>query len=111
MGSKGVSNCHSQIQVKGGEGWRFTGKSPDGYVQEHADLIASIRAGKPLNEARQVAESTLTAIMGRESAYSGHSVTWDEMLNSEMKLGPGKYSFEVEPPKAVVAIPGKHKLA
>ncbi|HEX4644028.1 MAG TPA: Gfo/Idh/MocA family oxidoreductase, partial [Verrucomicrobiae bacterium] len=111
MGSKGTSNCHSQIQVKGGEGWRFTGKSPDGYVQEHADLIASIRAGKPLNEARQVAESTLTAIIGRESAYSGHSVTWDEMLNSEMKLGPGKYSFDVEPPKAVVAIPGKHKLA
>ena len=111
MGSKGTSNCHSLIQVKGGESWRFPGKSPDGYVQEHADLIASIRAGKPLNEARQVAESTLTAIMGRESAYSGHSLTWDDMLNSDVKLGPGKYSFEVEPPKAVVAIPGKHKLA
>src|SRR5579859_740049 len=111
MGSKGTSNCHSVIQVKGGEAWRFSGKSPDGYVQEHADLIASIRAGKPLNEARQVAESTLTAIMGRESAYSGHSLTWDEMLNSEVKLGPGKYGFDVEPPKAVVAIPGKHKLA
>src|SRR5262249_43613592 len=35
------------------------------YVQEHTDLIASIRSGRPINELQQVAESTLTAIMGR----------------------------------------------
>ena len=44
---------------------------PDMYVQEHTDLIESIRAGKPLNELKQVAESTLAAILGRKSAYSG----------------------------------------
>jgi predicted dehydrogenase len=111
MGLKGTSNCHTVIQPKGGTNWKFTDKNNNGYVQEHADLIASIRAGKPLNEARQIAETTLTAIMGRESAYSGHSVTWDQMLNSPVKLGPESYSFDVAPPRASVAIPGKYKLA
>ena len=51
-------------------------------MQEHTDLIASIRAGKPLNELKNVAESTLTAIMGRMSAYTGKTVTWEEALDS-----------------------------
>ena len=49
------------------------GGAEDTYVQEHTDLIASIRDGKPLNELKQVAESTLTAIMGRMSAYTGNT--------------------------------------
>jgi hypothetical protein len=72
--------------------------------------MASIRAGKPLNEAQAVAESTLTGIMGRESAYSGKSVEWDEVLNSSQRLGPDKY--EMGPvPFPEVAIPGQYKLA
>ena len=55
-------------------------------MQEHTDLIASIRAGKPLNELKQVAESTLTAIMGREAAYTGQELTWDEVLKAELDL-------------------------
>ena len=53
--------------------WRFKrrGRASSPYLQEHIDLIASIRAGKPLNEAEQIAESTLTAIMGRMPAYTG----------------------------------------
>ncbi|MDB6125810.1 MAG: Myo-inositol 2-dehydrogenase [Pedosphaera sp.] len=90
--------------------WKFTTKNNNGYVQEHTDLIAAIRSGKPVNEARQIAESTLTAIMGRESAYSGQSITWDEMLNSDVKLAPESYGFDVAPPKSVVAIPGKYKM-
>jgi myo-inositol 2-dehydrogenase / D-chiro-inositol 1-dehydrogenase len=111
LGTNGTSNCHSVIQPKNGSGWKFTEKNNNGYVQEHADLIAAIRAEKPVNEARQIAENTLTAIMGRESAYSGRSVTFDEMLNSNVKLGPESYSFDVMPPHASVAIPGKYKLA
>ena len=44
------------------------------YMLEHRDLIASIRAGKPLNEAKQTAESAMTAVMGRMAAYSGQLV-------------------------------------
>ena len=52
-------------------------------------MIASIRAGQPLNEGRTVAEATLTAIMARMSAYSGQPVRWDFALKeSELDLTP-----------------------
>ncbi|MBU6403029.1 MAG: twin-arginine translocation signal domain-containing protein [Verrucomicrobia bacterium] len=69
VGTQGVSDCHTVIQPRQGENGRFKAKEANPYQQEHADLIAGIRAGRPLNEARQVAESTLTGIMGRDSAY------------------------------------------
>jgi predicted dehydrogenase len=49
------------------------------YVQEHIDLLTGILRDKPLNEARQVAESTLTAIMGRISAYTGKLIRWKDL--------------------------------
>ena len=49
-------------------------RTPNPYQQEHEDLIASIRAGKPINEAQAVAESTMTGILGREAAYSGKAI-------------------------------------
>ena len=70
----------------------------------------SIRAGKPLNEAKAVAESTLTGIMGRESAYSGRSVEWDEILNAPSRLGPAKYEMG-SLPFPEVAIPGQYRLS
>jgi len=45
--------------------------------------------------------------MGRESAYLGRSVEWDEVLNSARKLGPQKYEFGGLP-FPDVAIPGKN---
>ena len=77
------------------------------YEQEHQDLIASIRAGKPLNEAKAVAESTLLGIMGRESAYSGRTIEWEQVLNSPTRLGPETYQFG-SLPTPEVAIPGKY---
>jgi myo-inositol 2-dehydrogenase / D-chiro-inositol 1-dehydrogenase len=48
------------------------------------------------------------AIMGRVSAYTGKEVTYDEMMNSDMKLGPDTYVMGnigfVE--KAKVPVPG-----
>jgi predicted dehydrogenase len=79
------------------------------YVQEHRDLLESIAAGKPVNEGRQVAESTLTAIMGRMSAYTGKLVTWEQAMKSELSLFPEKLEFG-EMPVPPVAMPGKDKL-
>jgi predicted dehydrogenase len=111
IGARGTSNCQNLIQVKGEKPWRFTEKSRNGYVQEHADLIAAIREHKPLNEARQVAESTLSAILGREAAYSGQSITWDEMFHSSVRRAPERYDFATQPPQETVALPGKYKFA
>jgi myo-inositol 2-dehydrogenase / D-chiro-inositol 1-dehydrogenase len=58
------------------------------YVQEHIDLLESISSRKPVNELKQVAESTLTAIMGRMSAYTGKAVSWDQALNSKLDTFP-----------------------
>jgi hypothetical protein len=57
-------------------------------VQEHIDLITAIVKDTDLNEAKQVTDSTLTAIMGREAAYSGAGVDWDMVLNSKFAYGP-----------------------
>ncbi len=65
----------------------------DPYVQEHIDLVTAIRTGKPINEAENTAISTMMAIMGRISAYTGKETTYDEMMNSDLKLGPEVFDF------------------
>jgi len=72
------------------------------YVEEHRDLVASIRAGKPLNEGRQIVESNLTAILGREAAYTGQSLTWDELLASNLSILPTTFALG---PLATPAVP------
>jgi myo-inositol 2-dehydrogenase/D-chiro-inositol 1-dehydrogenase len=86
------------------------------YVQEHVDLLESILKSEPLNEARNVAESTLTAIMGRISTYTGKLVRWKDLTENtgspwyNLTLTPTAMDFEtgevVAPPDDVVPIPG-----
>jgi hypothetical protein len=80
------------------------------YIQEHADLLTSIIAGKPINEAQAIAESTLTAIMGRISAYTGELVTWDDMMESTFACAPSAADFvagTVKMPPEIPPLPGK----
>jgi predicted dehydrogenase len=88
-GTKGWANPGGSIHPQGGQMWRHRGERPvDPYVQEHVNLINAILNDGDLNEAAQVTDSTLTAIMGREAAYSGKGVEWDEVLNSKFGYGP-----------------------
>jgi len=87
------------------------------YVQEHVDLLDSIIKGKPLNEARNVAESTLVAIMSRISTYTGKLVKWSDVVENKnspwynLTLKPSAEDFEKDDVKApaddVAAVPGK----
>ena len=92
QGSKGSVELHdgrNYIKTKDGKVWKPGEiKEDNGYVNEHRDLICAILNDTPLNEAKQVADSTLTAIMGREAAYSGAEVDWETMLNSKFHYGP-----------------------
>jgi myo-inositol 2-dehydrogenase / D-chiro-inositol 1-dehydrogenase len=107
LGSKGRAVAG---KIEGQNAYNYDGLNPNPYEQEHADLIASIRDGKPLNEGRQVAESTLTAIMGRMSAYTGQPVKWDWVLNkSKLDLTPKDYKLG-DMPIAPVAMPGETEL-
>jgi hypothetical protein len=108
VGADGISDARTYIRGK--QSWRAPASEVNPYVQEHTDLVASIRAGTPLNELRQVAESTLTAIMGREAAYTGQQLTWEETLNSDLDLLPGELSFG-ERPVAPVPEPGVTQLS
>ena len=96
--------------IEGPDDYKYEGESPNPYVMEHTDLIASIRSGKPLNEGRRIAESTLSAIMGRMSAYTGRELKWDWAMNaSKLDLTPPKYEFG-DAPEPVVAVPGQTEL-
>ncbi len=109
-GTLGTSNCNSYIRFKDGSEWRYDGPRANPYEKTHQDFIESIRDGKPINEGREVAESTLIGIMGRESAYSGQSITWEQALNSTKSLSPPSYEFGPMPfPE--VPIPGKYKFS
>jgi predicted dehydrogenase len=82
----------------------------DPYVQEHVDLIKSIRAGKPLNELQSVTESTMTAILGRTAAYTGKEVKWDDMLKSHIDTMPNPLSMTMALDVPPVPMPGKAKV-
>ncbi|MEN6424865.1 MAG: Gfo/Idh/MocA family oxidoreductase [Phycisphaerales bacterium] len=89
VGTKGTSDC--RIGISGANAWKYEGEMVDGMVQEHKDLIASIRTGKGLNEGVRVAESTLTAIGARISAFTGQVVTWDWLMKeSKQSLVPSQ---------------------
>jgi myo-inositol 2-dehydrogenase / D-chiro-inositol 1-dehydrogenase len=78
--------------IEGPNAWRWDGPNPNPYEETHANLIRSIRAGTPLNEGRAVAEATLTAILGRMSAYTGQTVRWEWVLReSELDLTPDPF--------------------
>jgi myo-inositol 2-dehydrogenase / D-chiro-inositol 1-dehydrogenase len=104
VGTKGVAFGYGEI--KSGAPWKFEGQETNPYVQEHADLIASIRSGRPLNEGRRIAESTMCAIIGRMSAYTGRAINWDWAMNSsELDLTPKTLEFGPHPVDPV-AVPG-----
>lgn len=88
-GSAEMRDGRNVISPQGGAVWRPTGiKEDNGYVNEHRDLIQAIVQNKELNETKNVTDSTLTAIMGREAAYSGAAVEWDAIRNSKFAYGP-----------------------
>jgi predicted dehydrogenase len=84
-----------------------------GYVNEHAKLYKSIRGDGPyVNETQAVAESTLTCIMGRESAYSGLKITWEMIMNSKQDLMPKQDSWKYDGKHEATPfpVPGKYKF-
>lgn len=106
-GTRGTAVSRPGFAVIEGDGaWRFGEENPNPYEREHVNLIASIRGeGRYLNEARQVAESTLTAIMGRMSAYTGKEITWEQAMGSQLDLSPAAYEMG-ELAVGGVAVPG-----
>ncbi|OGV60169.1 MAG: hypothetical protein A2283_19585 [Lentisphaerae bacterium RIFOXYA12_FULL_48_11] len=110
VGTKGTSTCSGVIE--GEKPFRYEGQKsdPGGMTMEHADLLSSVMGKGPyLNEGQRIAESTLTAIGIRMSAYTGRELQWDWLLQSKTdivpkELKPGAGHFPA------IAVPGVTKL-
>jgi predicted dehydrogenase len=111
FGEKGVATIRAfgDLSIDGENPWRYEGEGNDMYQQEHDELFASIRAGKPIQDGIYMTRSTLLGIMAREAAYTGQTVTWEQALNGEERLGPQTYAFG-ECPVSAVPIPGRSRL-
>ena len=111
VGTKGRAYADfGRIVAEGQNPFKYEWDEVDPCIKQHADQIAAIREGKRLNEGKRIAESTLTSIMGRMSAYTGRALKWDwAMKASNLDLRPPKYGFGDLPTRSV-AIPGKTQL-
>lgn len=112
-------NCYTnasarRYQISGDRQWSLDRNGDnEPYQAEHVALFESIRGRNRrarINDLRQVAESTLTAIMGRMSAYTGQAVTWEQALNSQQNLIPERLTWDMNLPVPEVAVPGRTRL-
>ena len=110
VGTKGVVYLDGTTgYIEGQNAYKYEGENPNPYVVEHFDLIKSIKDGKPLNEGKRLAESTMSGIMARMSAYTGRELSWDWAMNaSKLNLSPDYNNADL--PVMPVAIPGKTRL-
>lgn len=109
LGSDGVADVFGN-SISGKNKWRYRGPKTNMYQVEHDEMFAAIRAGKPINNGEAAAHSTLLALMGRTAAYTGQTITPDQILNSKADLGPQRYEFGTlaMPP---IPVPGTSRFA
>lgn len=100
------------LDSKGKTVWKMRrGNIGAAYRQEHKDLVDSIVAGKPIVELRQTADSSLMAVMGRMSAYTGKRVRWDFVTGaSKLALMPDPLAWDGALVSKGFALPGKTPL-
>lgn len=118
LGAKGVAQLNDRGEIKivdynGNTLWEYDYaakpvKNP--YQQEHIHLVESIRLNKKINQAEDLAYSTQVAILGREAAYTGKPITWDEIMASNLRYGPEKYEMGALPDyhEGEAPVPGKN---
>lgn len=80
------------------------------YVQEHINLVNSITGKTPYrNDGEYCANSTMTAIMGRMSAYTGKKIMWKDAIKDRNEIVP-PLDWDRAYPVGPVPAPGAHKL-
>ncbi len=103
--------------LKGNVIWQFDAeaektqfKQTNPYVLEHVDWVNHIRKGEVHIEAIEDGISSLSGVMGREAAYTGKTITWDEISASDINYLPEKLELgNVDMSKFTVPVPGAEK--
>ena len=117
QGTKGSWNSEEHVikDLQGNILWKYDEEAAQAqfeqhnpYVLEHVDWVNHISKGTTHDESEECAISTLAGVMGRTAAYTGETVTWDEIaaadmdyMPAELKLGP------LDLKSYVVEVPGK----
>ena len=119
QGTKGSWNSadHEIKDLAGNVIWKFDAEAEKAahtqtnpYVLEHVDWVNHIRKGTAHDEATECAISCLAGVMGREAAYTGATVTWDEISASNLDYMPEKLELgKMDMSQYVVMVTGKEK--
>jgi len=117
-GTKGHGETH-WLQTTDGPRWEYPRRSQDlnGYQQEHVDQSNAMRNGTRLHDGWHSATSSMTAVMGYMTTYSGKEIRWDDAIAKGRTIFPYdvELTFDTVPPVTIgpdktyehaVAIPG-----
>ena len=90
-GDKGTADSHynGPVRILGDNPWKGTDYDDtwnNGVNNNVKDFVKSIRSGEFINHGKYAVQSTLTGVLGREAAYSGKEVSWDDMMERKNKL-------------------------
>jgi predicted dehydrogenase len=107
LGSRQIKGCHNEVIdvihgdqgtltigkgnapfIDGAKRWRYRGEEKNMYDLEHEALFTAIREGRVINDGPRMMLSTLVGILGREAAYTGQRLTWQQILDSKQDLAP-----------------------
>lgn len=121
IGTKGIAQLNDRGEIRlydwnGNLLWEYDYENKpvnNPYIQEHIHLVESIRLNKKINQAEDLAYSTQIAILGREAAYTGKPISWDEIMASSLRYGPEKYEMGAltDYQEGVVPVPGRDPSA
>lgn len=111
VGTKGILEMNYDKQrIIGAKAWESPKDIPQCLEEEHRILIQSVQNNKPINMLREMVDSTLMAIAGRESCYSGRTFKFNKIkFGSKQSYAPKEWKFGVHDIDAI-PLPGEYKL-
>ena len=116
QGTKGSwsSEAAEIYDLQGNVIWKYEAdpqyKQNDAYVLEHVDWVNHIRKGTMHVEAGETGISSMVGAMGREAAYTGQTVEWDQISASDLDyMAPKLELGTMDMSDYTVRVPGSAK--
>ena len=97
LGTRGRAELMKHV-IEGESPWRYRGKKGNMYDAEHVVLFQSIRRSAPVNDGSFMTLSTMMAILGRMTTYTGQEITWEQAIHSKESLAHARYAWDAAPP-------------
>jgi predicted dehydrogenase len=102
-GTQGYGRAGVLYDKAGKEIWKNTEKAVKGpYQWEHDVLVDAIRNDKPRNDGYYSAMATMSAVLGRTAAFSGHVIKWDDCVEKMKPIMPVEGVWDWNAPAPVM---------